>query len=55
MLNITHCLDIQLTGGGEVISITRRPRFIPQKHFFFWFSFLLEAEQNPGSQCGWKN
>jgi hypothetical protein len=46
MLRLPHCLDNRLTGGGEVVSLTRRPRSTPQKHLFssFWYSFLLEAE-----------
>jgi hypothetical protein len=34
MLRIPHCLDNRLTDGGEVVSPTHRPRFIPQKHYF---------------------
>jgi hypothetical protein len=32
MLGIPHCLDSRLTDGGEVVSLTHRPRFTPQKH-----------------------
>jgi hypothetical protein len=42
---IPHFIDSLLTDGGEVVSLTRRPRFIPQKDS--WCSFLLEAESNP--------
>jgi hypothetical protein len=38
---------------AEVVSLTLRPRFIPPKEDF-WYSFLLEAEQTPGPQCGRK-
>jgi hypothetical protein len=31
MSRIPHCLDARLTNGGEIISLTRRPRFTPQK------------------------
>jgi hypothetical protein len=34
--------DKQLTGGGEVVSLTCWPSFIPQEDS--WYSFLLEAE-----------
>jgi hypothetical protein len=34
MLRIPHCLDNQLTDGGEIVSLTRWPPSIPQKHFF---------------------
>jgi hypothetical protein len=37
-----HLIDNRLTDGGEVISLTRRPPFTPQKES--WYSFLLEAE-----------
>jgi hypothetical protein len=46
-------LDSRLTDGGEVVSLTRRPPFTPQKDS--WNSFLLEAESNPGSYFGWKD
>jgi hypothetical protein len=45
MLRIPHCLEDRLTDNGKTISLTRRPHCTPQKHFFFfWYSFLLEAE-----------
>jgi hypothetical protein len=28
------CQDNRLTHGGEVVSLTRRPRSTPQKHYF---------------------
>jgi hypothetical protein len=46
MLRNSHCLGIRLTDGGEVVSLTLRPRFIPQKHFRY--SFQLEAESTLG-------
>jgi hypothetical protein len=39
---LPHSLDNRLTGGGEVMSLTRRPPFAPQEDM--WYSFLLEAE-----------
>jgi hypothetical protein len=41
-----HFVDSRLTDGSEVVSLTRRLPFIPQKDS--WCSFLLEAESNPG-------
>jgi hypothetical protein len=35
MLRIPHYLDSRLTDGGEVVSLTHRPRSTPQKHNFF--------------------
>jgi hypothetical protein len=32
--------------GGKVVSLTHRPSFTPRK--YTWYSFLLEAESNPG-------
>jgi hypothetical protein len=32
---IPHCLDNRFTNGGEVLSLTRRPRSTLQKHFHF--------------------
>ena len=34
-------------GGGKVVSLTHRPLFTPKK--YSWYSFLLEAEPNPGA------
>jgi hypothetical protein len=34
MLMIPHCVDSQLTDGGEVVNLTLRPRSTPHKHFF---------------------
>jgi hypothetical protein len=31
MSRFTHFLDNRLTGGGEVVSLTRWPRFTPRK------------------------
>jgi hypothetical protein len=33
MLRIAHCLDSRLSDGGEVVSVTHRPRSTPQKYF----------------------
>jgi hypothetical protein len=41
-----YFLDNRLTDGGEVVSLSRRPPFTPQEGP--WYSFLLEAESNPG-------
>jgi hypothetical protein len=43
---LLHFLDNRLTDGGEIVSLTRRPSFIPQKDSCY--SFLLEAESTPG-------
>jgi hypothetical protein len=40
-------LDNRLTDGGEVVSHTLRPHFIPQEDSSY--SFLLEAESIPGN------
>jgi hypothetical protein len=42
---LSNFLDIRLTDGGEVASLTRRPP-LPQEDS--WYSFLLEAESTPG-------
>jgi hypothetical protein len=34
MLRIPHCLDSQLTDGGEVVSPMHRPRYSPPNHNF---------------------
>jgi hypothetical protein len=38
MLRITHFLDNRLTDGGEFVSLTRRSRSTPQKHFLVLIS-----------------
>jgi hypothetical protein len=43
---LPHFLDNQLTDGGKVVRLTRRPPFTPQEDS--WYSFLLEAEPTPG-------
>jgi hypothetical protein len=42
MSRIPHYLDSQLIDGGQVVSLTLRPRFTPRN--IVWYSFLLEAE-----------
>jgi hypothetical protein len=42
MLEIPHCIHNRLTDGGDVISLTRRPRSTSRN--IFWHSFLLEVE-----------
>jgi hypothetical protein len=39
-------MDSLLTDGGEVVILTRLPRFTLQD--YFWYSFLLETESIPG-------
>jgi hypothetical protein len=46
MSRLPHFLENRLTGGGEVVSLTRRPPFTPQDGS--WYSFLLVAEFTPG-------
>jgi hypothetical protein len=41
-----HCLNKRLKDDDEAVSLTRRPRFIPQEDSLY--SFLLEAKSNPG-------
>jgi hypothetical protein len=43
---IPHYLD-RLTDGSEVVNITRRPRFTPQKHFLLFLVLI--------SVTGWVN
>jgi hypothetical protein len=43
---LTFSLYIRLTDGGKVVSLTRRPPFIPKEYSSY--SFLLEAESTPG-------
>jgi hypothetical protein len=50
---LPHFLDNRLTDGGEVVSLMRRPAFIPQEDS--WYSFQLEAESTPVPQCGWND
>jgi hypothetical protein len=52
MSRLPHFLDNRLTDGGEVVSLTRRPPFIPQEDS--WYSFLLEAESNRGHSAAGK-
>ena len=39
--------------GGKFVSPMHAAVFTPRK--YFWYSLLLGAESNPGSQCGWKD
>jgi hypothetical protein len=39
-----HFLNSSLADGGEVNSLTHRPSFTPQNHF--WYLFLLEDESS---------
>ena len=39
--------------GSKVVSLTHRPHFTPRK--YSWYSFLLEAESTPGSECDRKD
>jgi hypothetical protein len=57
MLRIPHCLENRLTDGGEFVRPKCRWCLTPQNRFFFclWCSFLLEAEQTPGSSCSQKD
>jgi hypothetical protein len=50
---LQHFLDNRGTDGGEVASLTRPAALYPKEDP--WYSFLLEAESIPGSQCGWKD
>jgi hypothetical protein len=34
MSRISHCLDNRLTDGGNVVSLMRRQRSTPEKHYF---------------------
>jgi hypothetical protein len=45
-LRLSHSLDNRLTDVSEVVSLMRRPFFIPQEDS--WYSFLLEAGSTPG-------
>jgi hypothetical protein len=46
-------LDSRFTDGGEVVKNYALAVLYPQEDS--WYSFLLEAESNLGSQCGWKD
>jgi hypothetical protein len=39
-------LEYRLKDGGDIVSLTRRPRSTLPKHF--WYSFLLEAQSALG-------
>jgi hypothetical protein len=42
MLSIPHCLGKRHTDGGEIVRLTRWPRFTHKN--IFWYSFLLGSE-----------
>jgi hypothetical protein len=46
-------LKNRLTDGGEAVSLKRPGALYPQEDS--WYSYLLEAESTPGTQCRWKN
>jgi len=37
--------------GVKVVSLRPRPLFTLRK--YSWYSFLLEVESTPGTQCDW--
>jgi len=39
--------------GGKAVSLTHRPLFTPRK--YSWYTFLVEAESNPGPECDRKD
>jgi hypothetical protein len=43
---IPHFIDSRFTDRGEVVSLTRPPRFTPQENS--WYSFLLDIESTQG-------
>jgi hypothetical protein len=49
MSRISDFLDRWLADGGEVVSLTHRPRFVPPpSRKVFWYTFLLKAAWIPG-------
>jgi hypothetical protein len=50
MLRILLCLDNRLADGGEIVNLTRRPRFTPQKHFLVVIS--VRDSVNPRAMVG---
>jgi hypothetical protein len=46
---IRHFLDIWFTDGSEIVSLTRRPRFTPQRDS--WRFFSVRGLVDPGPQC----
>lgn len=54
MSRLPHFLHNWLTDGGEDVSLMHRlAAFYPQEDSLY--SFLLQAELNPGTQWGWKD
>jgi hypothetical protein len=48
MLRITHCLDNRLTNGGEVVSPTHRPLYIPRTIIFLLLVLIsVRSRVNP--------
>jgi hypothetical protein len=45
MSTIPHCLNNRLIDGGEAVSITRRQRSTPQKHFFLLLTLISEGAE----------
>jgi hypothetical protein len=39
MLSNPHCLDSRFIEGDKVVSLTHRPHFTPQKHYFYFLMF----------------
>jgi hypothetical protein len=56
MLRIPHCLDNRLTDGGEVVSLTHRPRSTPHKHFSASGTHESSIQmRNRKTRSSWKN
>jgi hypothetical protein len=54
---ISRTLNVPEIMTGKIklvrLSVLRTDRLYPPRTFF-WYSFLLEVESNPGPQYGWK-
>jgi hypothetical protein len=46
MPRVPHNIHNQFTDGAEVVGLNRRPRLTRRK--IPWYSFLLDADSNPG-------
>jgi hypothetical protein len=53
MSTLQHFLDNCLTDGDEVCQPYAPAALYPQENS--WYPFLLVAESNRGSWCGWKD